>query len=135
MSRQLFSTILKEIGEAPDEDKVLILQMNNSLMLRQLIIAALDPTVKFDVPVPPYRVNTEVDGYAANNLYVESRRMYVFMNGYNIPMKRKTDLLAQILESIDPSDAVALTEVINRDLGKYGITKEIVNAAFPGLIK
>jgi hypothetical protein len=49
--------------------------------------------------------------------------------------ERKTALLGQILEAIDRSDAVALIDVINKDLSKYGITKEIVNEAFPGLIK
>lgn len=131
MPRLLFSEILKEVQQAPtDEDKVMILESNNSIMLRQLLLAALDPNVKFNVTVPSYRENTEEDGYASNNLYVEYRRLYVFMDTYRLDLKRKSDLLEQILEGIDPSDAVALIDVINKDIAKYGVTKEIYNAAF-----
>ena len=135
--RKLFSEILKDVTDAPEvEDKVMVLQTNNSLMLRQLLAAALDPAIKFNVEVPSYRENLEEDGYASNSLYVEVRRLYLFLETYrDINPKRKAALLGQILEAIDRSDAVCLIDVIHKDLSKYGLTKEIVNAAFPGLIK
>jgi hypothetical protein len=91
--------------------------------------------VKFDTPIPSYRENQETDGYAANSLYVEYRRLYIFSESFKLPAKRKEDLLAQILESIDVSDAVLLTKVIGKDISEYGITPALVNQAFPGLIK
>lgn len=135
--RKLFSEILTAVAEAPsDEDRVMILQENNTIMLRQLLAAALDPNVKFDVEIPSYRENEETDGYSSNNLYVEYRRLYIFMNTYNkVSPQRKSILLSQILESIDRPDAVALVDVIKKDVSKYGITKELVCAAFPGIIK
>jgi hypothetical protein len=135
--RKMFFEMVNEIAAAPtQEDKVNKLQEYNLPMVRQLLMAALDPSVKFNVKIPSYRVNVDGDGYAANTLYVEYRRLYIFLETYkNVSPERKTKLLAQILESIDPSDAEALIEVINKDLLKYGITKDLVNAAFPGLIK
>jgi hypothetical protein len=135
--RKMFAQILQEVSEAPDfEDKVMILQSNNQPVVRQLLLAALDPNVKFDVIVPPYKENDEPDGYASNTLYIEHRRLYVFMNTYTqVSLARKSALLGQILESIDPSDAVALINIIKKDLSSYGITKEVVNAAFPNLVK
>ena len=135
MSRKLFSQILNEVREAADEDKSIILQTNDTLMLRQLLMAALDPSLKFDVEIPAYRENKETDGYSSNNLYVEHRRLYIFLDSYkNVTPQRKKTLLVQVLESIDVSDAAALCDVINKNLGKYGLTKEIVNEAFPNLI-
>ena len=137
--RKIFSEILKEVAEAPEfEDKVMLLQDpdNNSLMLRQLLVAGVDPKIKFDVDIPSYRENLEEDGYASNTLYVEVRRLYIFMEEYSVVSRaRKTALLGQILEAIDRSDAPALIDVINKDLAKYGITKELIDAAYPGLIK
>jgi hypothetical protein len=135
--RKMFSEILKEISEAPDlEDKVMILQSNNQPVIRQLLLAALDPNVKFDVVIPSYKENDEPDGYASNTLFIEHRRLYIFMDSYKtVSPQRKTALLQQILESIDPSDAVALIAVLKKDLSGYGVTKEVVNAAFPGLVK
>lgn len=134
--RKLFAQVLKDVGEAPAADKAIVLQNNNMPMLRQLLMAALDPNVKFDVKVPSYRENKEEDGYSSNTLYVEFRRLYIFLDSYKlVSPERKSSLLGQILEAIDRSDAVALIDVINKDLSKYGITKEVVNEAFPGLIK
>ena len=136
MARKLFSQILTEVQEAHDEDKPIVLQTNDTPMLRQLLILALDPTYVFDVEIPSYRENTETDGFSSNNLYVEYRRMYIFLDTYKkIAPARKAVLLVQILESIDVSDAPCLIDVIKKDLSKYGMTKEIVNQAFPGLIK
>lgn len=137
MSRKLFSEILSDVAQAATpEEKVAVLQQNNTLPLRQVLAAALDPTVKFDVQIPSYRENEETDGYAANTLYVEYRRLYIFTETYkNVSPQRKTALLAQILESIDRSDALVLIDIINKDVSKYGLTTEIVNTAFPGLIK
>lgn len=136
MARKLFSQILTEVQEAHDEDKPIVLQTNDTPMLRQLLILALDPTYVFDVEIPSYRENTETDGFSSNNLYVEYRRMYIFLDTYKkIAPARKAVLLVQILESIDVSDAPCLIDVIKKDLSKYGLTKEIVNQAFPGLIK
>jgi hypothetical protein len=136
MARKLFSQILTEVQEAADEDKSIVLQQNDNVMVRQLLLATFDPTVVFDVPIPEFRENTETDGYSANNLYVEYKRLYIFMDSYKkIPLVRKSVLLAQILESIDVSDAPWLIQVIKKDLSATGLTKEIVNEAFPGLIK
>jgi hypothetical protein len=136
MARKLFSTILEEIKNAHEDDKSIVLQTNDSPMLRTLLQAALEPSIKFDTPIPEYRENTETDGYASNNLYVEQRRLYIFMDSYvAVSKERKSVLLAQILESIDPSDALALIKVINKDFDEFGLTREIVNEAFPGLLK
>lgn len=134
--RKLFSQILTEVTEAHDDDKALVLQNNDTPMLRQLLGAALNPNIKFDVEIPSFRENTETDGYSANSLHVEFRRLYIFMETCKtVSAARKKTLLAQILESIDISDAPCLIDVIKKDLSKYGLTKEIVNEAFPDLIK
>jgi hypothetical protein len=135
--RKIFAEVLKDVSDAPEfEDKVMVLQSNNSLMLRQLLAAAVNPSVKFDVKVPSYRINQEENGYASNTLFVEVKRLYVFLDTYKaVSPTRKAALLGQILEAIDRDDAVALIDVINKDLAKYGITKQLVDAAFPGLIK
>jgi hypothetical protein len=138
MPRKLFAEILEDIRNAgSDTDTVVeLLREHNTIMLRQLLLAAFDPSIKFDVVIPTYTPIIEADGYAANSLYVEYRRLYIFTDTYNkVNSVRKKALLAQILESIDPSDSTALIHVIQKDLGRYGLTKEIVNQAFPNLIK
>ncbi len=134
--RKLISEIFQDVAKAPThDDKVNVLRSHNCVPLRQILMAALTPSVRFEVEIPSYRENEETDGYAANSLYVEQRRLYIFMEGSKISPLRRKELLAQILESIDRSDAVLLTKVIRKDISEYGITTDLVNTAFPGLIK
>jgi hypothetical protein len=136
--RKLFAEMLKAVAQAETlQEKVMILRSHpNDVMVRKLLLAGLDPSVKFDVEIPSYKENAEDDGYASNSLFVEYRRLYIFLESYKeVRAARKKAILEQILESIDPSDAVALVDVLKKDLSKYGMTKEIANAAFPGLIR
>ena len=135
MQRKLLSEIFSELEPHDEEDKITILQTNDSLALRQLLYAALDNSVDFDVEIPNFRENTEVDGYASNTLLIEFKRLYIFMAQSKVVPKRRKEILGQILESIDPSDAKLLVKVIQKDISQYGLTPEIVNEAFPGLIK
>ncbi len=135
--RRIIADIFESIGEAPDDElKVMRLQDNNSEILKKLLSYALDKSYVFDVKIPSYKENQEVDGFASNNLYVEQRRLYLFLNTTtNVNPKKKSVLLAQILETIDPKDAVLVEKIIKKDLSEYGITAQLVNEAFPGLIK
>ena len=135
MQRILLSSIFEELIPHDAEDKAMNLCANNSLALRQLLIAAFDPAVQFDVEIPEFRENTEVDGYASNSLLIEYKRLYIFMKQSTVTQKRRKEILAQILESIDPKDAKFLVKVLQKDLSEYGLTPEIINMAFPGLIK
>lgn len=136
MARKIFSQILKDVQAAESPaDKAAILRYHDTPMLRTLLKDAFSPEVVYDTEIPSYRENSETDGYASNNLYVEVRRLYIFKaTEKKVAPKRKSQLLAQVLESIDASDAAALVEVMTQKLDKYGLTKEIVNMAFPNLV-
>jgi hypothetical protein len=136
MQRKLLSEILAEAGSQPDiATQAIFLKSHDCLPLRQLLKAALDATVKFDVEIPQYVPNPDAPGCSANNLYIESRRLYVFLEGSKVKeRKRRIRLMGQILESIDADDAVLLTHVIGKNLSHYGIDAEAVKLAFPGLL-
>lgn len=139
MARKLLSQIFDEISDAPTpEDKVMILQdpTHNTTVLRQLLLYAFDPAIKFDTAVPVYKENKETDGYSSNSLYAEYKRLYIFLDSYpKVTPKRKSEILGQILESIDRSDAILLTKIVSRNVGEFGLTTELINEAFPGLLK
>ena len=136
MARKLISEILKEVVRVGSvEEKADVLRKNYNPTLCALLKDVFDPNEVYDVEIPSYRENSETDGYASNNLYVEVRRLYIFKTGEKkVSPKRKKQLLEQVLESIDASDALVLIDVINKDLSKYGITQEVVDQAFPNLL-
>ena len=135
MQRKLLSSIFEELAPHDAEDQAMALCANNRLPLRQLLIAAYDPSVQFEVEIPTYRENMEVDGYASNTLMIEARRLYIFLKDSKVVPKRRKEILAQMLESIDPKDAQFLIKVLQKDMSEYGLTVETINMAFPGLIK
>jgi hypothetical protein len=137
MARKLIAEIFTDIADAPTtEDKVMILQANNILVIRQLLLFGYDPSVVIDTIVPVFKENKETDGYAANSLYSEYKRLYIFLASFQkVTPQRKSEILRQILESIDPSDSVFLVKLITRKMDEFGLDKDIINTAFPGLIK
>jgi hypothetical protein len=135
MQHKLISEIFEELIPHDPEDQATILGTNNSLLLRQFLIAAYDPSVEFEVEIPIFRENEEVDGFSSNSLMIESRRLYIFLKGSKVGLPRRKEILAQILESIDPKDAQFLIRVIKKDMGEYNLTVETINMAFPDLIK
>jgi hypothetical protein len=133
---KLISEILEEVGTLPKlEDQITMLKKNESLPLRQLLKAALDPSIEFDVVIPAYKPSVDAPGCSANNLYIESRRLYVFLKGSKVSsQKRRSTLIAQILESIDSADAELLVQILHKDITMYGVDVSVVKIAFPGLL-
>jgi hypothetical protein len=72
-------------------------------------------------------------------LYSNARLLYIFLEGQNAPemdQLRREIKFVQFLESLDGEDAKFVISVKDQRLEKdYGLTLEIVQEAFPGLIE
>ena len=131
------SEILKKASEIPNQGaRVDWLRRHDSQALRYVIAGALDPKIKWLLPEgePPYRPNDLVD--QQHRLYTESRKFYLFIEGGNPNLKslRREALFIELLESLDPADAKLLLAIKDKRMPYPGITTEVANLAFPGLI-
>ena len=132
------STILKEASEISSrKEKVKFLQSHrpNKVML-QLLKYAFDPSIEWDLPAgtPPYKESDHPDN--DGGLYVEQRRLYLFIKGGNPdlhPIRRET-LFIQVLEGLHPEEAKLLLAVKDKHIPYKGITEKLVEEAFPGLL-
>lgn len=119
-----------------DVSKVNWLRQNSSTTLHMILRGAYDPTVKWLLPEgnPPYKVNDIVD--QQHRLFTESRKLYLFVEGGNPSLKqmRREQLYIELLEAVDPEDAKLLLSIKDKKLPYPGVTLNIVNLAFPGLI-
>ena len=108
----------------------------NKVMLR-LLKYTFDPSIEFDLPEgdPPYKPNEELDD-DHSGLYQEDRRLYLFVKGGNPDLhKVKREMLfIEVLESIHPKEAKVLLAVKDKKLPYKGLTKKLVEEAFPGLL-
>lgn len=131
--------ILTRVGEAKTKkDKIEVLRTYNNRALRDVLKGAFDDTIQFDLPEgePPYTRGSE-SSYGST-LLKQSKRFRYFVS---TPGRRGTSLklermYIQMLESLHPNEAQIVIWMKDKDLGsKYkGLTKKLVQDAFPGLI-
>lgn len=129
------ASIIKEVEEAKTpKEQAKILKENSSAGLKAIIGYALDPGVTWLVPPsdPPYRPlpkSADQEG----RLYAEARKFIYFVNsteGRNITPHKREQLFIQVLESIDPDDAILMLRVKNKALD---ISPKAAKIAFPNL--
>jgi len=129
--------ILKKATEIKDEnERINWLRQNNSVALESVLRGAFDPKIKWLLPegVPPYKPNDIVD--QQHRLYTESRKLYLFIEGGNPNLKqiRREQLFIELLEAVDPEDAKLLLSIKDKTLPYPGVTPDVVNKAFPGIL-
>ena len=119
------------------EEKIQILRQNESWALKDVLRATYDDAIQFLLPPgePPYTPNEE--GSIPSTLLKQNTQFRYIVKSPEtlkmLPVKRER-IFINILESIHPKDAELCIKMINKQsLGK-GITKKLVQEAFPGLI-
>ena len=129
--------IFTRINNAKDKPaKIAILKQFDNNAMRQLLKAAFDPKIKFDLPEgnPPYIKNEAPAGTEHTSLASEARKLYHFIVGGNntINKLKKETMFIQMLESLHADDAKVLIAVKEKNLNKVykGLTAECVKEAF-----
>lgn len=119
------------------EEKINILKSNETWALKDVLRATYDDSIQFLLPggKPPYTASQE--GSIPSTLLKQNVQFKFFVKGGPgeklLPVKRER-IFINVLEAVHPKDAELLVKMINKEsLGK-GITKKLVQEAFPGLI-
>ena len=130
--------ILNEVGSKKQtKDKIQILKQNESWALKDVLRGSIDETVQWNLPggTPPYTPCEEHN--APTNLLRENTKFRYFVKGGQgdqmMAVKRE-NIFIGLIEGIHPLDAEVVVNMINKKVPK-GITREIVQEAFPGLLK
>lgn len=119
------------------KEKVEVLKQNESWALKDIIMGCMDPRFTWNLPAgePPYTPNRPES--APSNLLKEHKKFKYFVKGGpgdKMPSFKRENIFLGMLEGIDPDDARLLIKMINKETPE-GLTKPIVNEAFPGLLK
>ena len=135
---KLVHEVLTEVGSRKRKiDRIQILKENESWALKDIIRGSMDTTVEWNLPGgdPPYAACESHN--APTNLLREHKKFRYFVKGgpgdkMNAP--KRENIFIGLIEGIDPLDAKLVVDMINKRIPK-GITREIVQEAFPGLLK
>ena len=129
--------IFTRINNAKDKPaKIAILKQFDNNAMRQLLKAAFDPKIKFDLPEgnPPYIKNEAPAGTEHTSLASEARKLYHFIVGGNntINKLKKETMFIQMLEGLQEQDAEVLMAIKNKTLNNAykGLTANLVKETF-----
>jgi hypothetical protein len=118
------------------KEKVDILKANESWALKDILRGTYDPRVQWNIPEgqPPFRPSREES--VPGNLLRENTKFRYFVKGGEgdkLPKVKREAMFLGLLEGIHPKDAELVIAMINKT-AINGITKPIVQEAFPGLL-
>lgn len=121
-------------------DRIDTLRRNDTWALRQVLLGAFHPTVKFTVKkVPEYKKVEMPPGMSYGHMTEALSRVYLFQEGNprvpaGLTEKRKEELLMQILESLEIQEAEVFGGMLLKNLKVKYLTEALINEAFPGLL-
>jgi hypothetical protein len=118
-------------------EKIEVLKANESWALKDVILGSMDSRFQWNLPggSPPYTASTEQSHPA--NLLREHKQFKYFLKGGpgdKLPAYKRESIFIGILEGVHPKDAELVIGMINKETPK-GLTKPIVEEAFPGLLQ
>ena len=129
--------IFTKVNNAKDKPKKIeVLRQYDQPYLRQILKAAFDPKIEWDLPegTPPFIANEAPVGTEHTLLKTEARRLFNFLKGGNntLSKTRKETLFIQMLEGLHQDEAKVLLGMKNKSLNKMykGLTESMVKEAF-----
>ena len=132
--------ILEQVSKATKRDeKIAILKSYDQIWaLKDLLRGSFDDTVQWNLPKGsvPYTPAEEAS-VPTNFMKQNTKFKYFVKGGIGDQMKafKRERVFLDMVESIHPKDAELVVAMINKNLKVKGITKKLVEEAFPGLIK
>lgn len=136
---RLQSEILNDVRQAAsEEEKISLLRKNKSETLLNIFNYTYgEYETPYSKGVPKYKPDDSPYGYSYTTLHKEvSRLLYFYKSDIFMENDKLRDKkLKNILEVLHFSEAALLENVFKHNLDCYGITKELVVAAYPELQK
>lgn len=137
MTKLIYEVIEEAVGKKTKAEKIQVLRANESWALKDVLRGTLDDTVGWLIPdgEPPYTPSQ--DHNASSSLLRQNVQFAYFAKGgkgEQVTKVKREQIFIILLESIHPKDANLVIGMIGKKAPK-GITKKLVEEAFPGLIK
>lgn len=111
-------------------------QDQRGLAIRDVCQAAWDPRVVFLLPTGKVPYTPASESAHPSTLLRKHRDLTYFVKGgqgSKIPSYKRESIFIGLLESIHPKDAEIMVNVINKEAPVQGITKKLVQKAWPEL--
>lgn len=137
-SLQVFEILEKASKLKSRDERIGMLRSNKIMPLLDVLRGTFDSTIQWNLPdgSPPYTPNQEDN--AKSSLLKQHLNFKYFVKGLressSLPAVKRERMFIDLLESIDPRDAEIVISMINKKSPHKGLTKKLVQDAFPDLI-
>ncbi len=127
---------LEEINQLRGKKQRIEKMHEYSSLIKPWLDMTYSPKIKWLVPegVPPYKPSKDDSASAASRFLYEMKKINKFLVGGPYPFmdaKKREKLFIEILEFIEPKDAVLLCGIKDKKLPYDKIDKNLVEEAFP----
>lgn len=117
-------------------ERIQVLRKNDSYALRNVLYGALNPNIEFKVDIPEFKRVDIPQGMSYSHMTDALQKAYLFQPGHpklapSLTEKRKSELLTQILESLEEREADVYISMLKKNLKIPYLTEALVNEAFP----
>jgi hypothetical protein len=133
--------IFDEFEQATNKkERMDVIQKNLSKALVSVLELTFHPQINWKVKAMPenYQLKPIPVGMSYCQLSTELRKLYMFREGdptaERLNERKRTELLIQILESIEPREAEVVMGIFGKDQGVKGLDYKFVKEAFPNLL-
>ena len=122
-------------------ERMAIIEKNLSKTLVDVLSLTYHPDCHWLVKEMPegYKVPSDMlPGLSGTQLSTELRKLYLFQKGHPkaeaLTEEKRTQLLLQLLEALEPREAEVIIGIFNKDQGVKGLDYKFVKEAFPSLL-
>lgn len=123
------------------QERMNVIGNNLSHTLVEVLRLTFHPDIKWKVKELPenYKIPNDVlPGITYDSLNSQLRRLYLFQEGHptaeQLTERRRTELLFQILNAIEPREAEIIMGIFSKDQGVKGLNYKFVKEAFPQML-
>lgn len=141
MEKPLYE-VFDEFEQAKNKkERMDVIGRNLSKTLVEVLRLTYHPDFQWKVKELPeeYKVPTDMlPGITHDSLNAQLRRLYMFREGHptaeSLTEKRQSELVVQMLESIEPREAEILLGIFQKDQHVKGLDYKFVKEAFPQML-
>ena len=119
------------------DEKIAILRQNESQGLKDVLVGAYHSKVEWNLPVGVPLFEAAEERSVPTNLLKQTRKFNDFIKGGpgdTLPAFKRERIFIRLIEQIHPDDAELILKMVAKKQLAKGITKKLVQEAFPGLI-
>ena len=131
--------ILELVGKTKSrKEKIEILRKHESMPLKDYLRCVFDDAIQLNLPggKPPFQMCREES--VPSSWSKQHQKLKYFVKGLRVsddlPAVKRESMFIGVLESIHPRDADVVVDMANKKSGAAGLTKKLVQEAFPKLI-